>query len=102
MNMCLLEVAMCEKCRNSHFQLEGGVKVAGNCCCLLLHRVSLQNSGAKCISNYMPKCFHNFSVCFGNTSAKKLAKTQQKPLYITSAIAFTYLCIFLKGYVLVF
>ena len=26
MNMCLLEVAMCEKCRSSHFQLEGGVK----------------------------------------------------------------------------
>ena len=23
MNMCLLEVAMCEKCRSSHFQLEG-------------------------------------------------------------------------------
>ena len=26
MNMCLLEVAMCEKCRSSHFQSEGGVK----------------------------------------------------------------------------
>ena len=26
MNMCLLEVAMCEKCRSSHFQLERGVK----------------------------------------------------------------------------
>ena len=26
MNMCLLEVAMCEKWRSSHFQLEGGVK----------------------------------------------------------------------------
>ena len=26
MNMCLLEVTMCEKCRSSHFQLEGGVK----------------------------------------------------------------------------
>ena len=25
-NICLLEVAICEKCRNSHFQLEGGVK----------------------------------------------------------------------------
>ena len=25
-NMCLLEVAMCEKCRSSHFQSEGGVK----------------------------------------------------------------------------
>ena len=24
--MCLLEVAMCEKCRGSNFQLEGGVK----------------------------------------------------------------------------
>ena len=23
MNMCLLEVAMCEKCRSSHFQSEG-------------------------------------------------------------------------------
>ena len=26
MNMCLLEVAMCKKCRSSHFQSEGGVK----------------------------------------------------------------------------
>ena len=26
MNMCLLEVAMCEKCRSSNFQSEGGVK----------------------------------------------------------------------------
>ena len=26
MNMCLLEVATCEKCRSSHFQSEGGVK----------------------------------------------------------------------------
>ena len=26
MNMCLLEVAMCEKFRDSHFQSEGGVK----------------------------------------------------------------------------
>ena len=26
MNMCLLEVAMCEKCRSSHFQSEAGVK----------------------------------------------------------------------------
>ena len=26
MNMCLLEVTMCEKCGSSHFQLEGGVK----------------------------------------------------------------------------
>ena len=26
MNMCSLEVAMCEKCRSSHFQSEGGVK----------------------------------------------------------------------------
>ena len=24
MNMCLLEVAMCEKCRSSHFHLDGG------------------------------------------------------------------------------
>ena len=24
MNMCFFEVAMCEKCRSSHFQLEGG------------------------------------------------------------------------------
>ena len=24
MSMCLLEVAMCEKCRSSHFQSEGG------------------------------------------------------------------------------
>ena len=26
MNLCLLEVAMCEKCRSSHFQSERGVK----------------------------------------------------------------------------
>ena len=26
--MCLLEVAMCEKCRSSHFQPEGGVKIS--------------------------------------------------------------------------
>ena len=26
MNMCFLEVAMCEKCRSTHFQSEGGVK----------------------------------------------------------------------------
>ena len=26
MNMCLLQVAMCKKCRSSHFQSEGGVK----------------------------------------------------------------------------
>ena len=26
MNMCSLEVAMCEKCRSSHFQSEGEVK----------------------------------------------------------------------------
>ena len=26
MTMCLLEVAMCEKCRSSHFQSDGGVK----------------------------------------------------------------------------
>ena len=27
MNMCVLEIAMCEKCRSSHFQSEGGVKI---------------------------------------------------------------------------
>ena len=26
MNMCFLEVAMCEKCRSINFQSEGGVK----------------------------------------------------------------------------
>ena len=26
MNLCLLEVAMCKKCRSSHFQLEAGIK----------------------------------------------------------------------------
>ena len=29
MNMCFLEVAMSEKCRSSHFQSEGGVKILG-------------------------------------------------------------------------
>ena len=31
MNMYLLEVAMCEKCRNSHFQSEEGVKRLAIC-----------------------------------------------------------------------
>ena len=26
MNLCLLEVAMCKKCRSSHFHLEAGIK----------------------------------------------------------------------------
>ena len=29
MNMCLLEVAMCEKCRSSHFQSEGEFEDGG-------------------------------------------------------------------------
>ena len=32
-----------------------------------------------------------FSVCLGNTLAKKLPKTQHKPLHITSAMASAYL-----------
>ena len=30
MNMCLLEVTMCEKCRSSHFQSEWGSKKCEN------------------------------------------------------------------------
>ena len=36
----------------------------------------------------------NFSVCFGNASAKKLLKTQQNPLHITKAMPLACLSIF--------
>ena len=53
---------------------------------------SLQNSGAKHVGNKMPKQFKNFSICLGNMLAKrKLLKTQQKPLYISLAVASAYL-----------
>ena len=39
----------------------------------------------------MPRLFKNFSVCHGNTSAKRLPKTQHRPLYITSAITSAYI-----------
>ena len=54
---------------------------------------SLQNSGANSVGNKMPRQFQNFSVCFSNTLAKKLPKTQHKSLYITSAMASAYLSI---------
>ena len=64
-------------------------------------RCSLQNLGTKNVGNKMPRRLQNFSVCLGNTSAKKLPKTKQKPLHITSAMAsiFRY---FVKGYEMVF
>ena len=35
---------------------------------------NLWNSGAKYVSNKMLRCFHNFSICLGIMSTKKLAK----------------------------
>ena len=55
--------------------------------CLL----SLQNSGGKYVGNKMLGWFQNCSVGHGNTLAKKLLKTQQKPLHIMSAMALAYL-----------
>ena len=46
-----------------------------------IHHQTLQNSGAKYVDNKLPRQFQNFSVCLGNKSAKKLPKTQQKPIY---------------------
>ena len=57
-----------------------------------VHTVFLATySGVKYVDNKMPKRFQNFPVCLGNTSAKKLPKTQQKPMYTTSAMASSYL-----------
>ena len=56
--------------------------------CLL----SLRNSSAKYVGNkQIPGWFQNFSVCLGNTLAKKLQQTQQKPLCIMSEMALAYL-----------
>ena len=65
--------------------------------------LNLRNSGAKYVSNKMPRQYQNFSVCLGNISAKKLLKTRQKPSYITSTMASAYLGIIqhTKGYNLV-
>ena len=53
---------------------------------------SLRNSGAKYVENkLMLGWFQNFSVCLDNTLAKKLLKTQQKPLCIMSAMSLAYL-----------
>ena len=51
---------------------------------------SLRNSGAK-NNCYDSGAISEFSVFLGNTSAKKLPKTKQKPFYITSAMALGYL-----------
>ena len=59
-------------------------------CLNMTHR--LQNSVAKYVGNKKLRRFQNFSVCLGNTSAKKLPMTQQKPLFITAAMALRYLC----------
>ena len=53
--------------------------------------LSLRNSGAKHVGKKMLRQFQIFLVCLGNTSAKKLLRTQQKPLYIMSITASAYL-----------
>ena len=50
----------------------------------------------------MLRQFQKFSVCLGNTSAKKLPKTQQKPLYIMSAMASAYFSILPKSMIWIF
>ena len=61
---------------------------------------SLQNSGAKYVSNKMPRQIQYFSVCLGNASAKKQPKTHQKPSYIMPAMALAYQLILLILHVL--
>ena len=54
----------------------------------------LRNSGPMYVVNkLMPGWFESFSICLGNTLAKKLLKTQQKALCIMSAMALAYLSI---------
>ena len=50
---------------------------------------SLQNSGAKYVSNKMPKQFQNFSVCLYNISAKKPAEdsTENFAYYISNGFS---------------
>ena len=63
----------------------------------------LWNPGAKNVGNkLMPGWFQNFSVCLGNTLTKKLLKTQQKTLWIKSAMALAYLNILPRALILVF
>ena len=52
---------------------------------------------AKYTSNKMRKQIQNFSVCLRNAPAKKLLKTWQKALYITSTMASAYLGILPKA-----
>ena len=62
--------------------------------CLLksLCLLSLRSSGARHVGNkLMAGWFQNFSVYLGNTLAKKLLKTQQKPLRVMSAMVLAYL-----------
>ena len=47
---------------------------------------NLRNSDAKYVGNKMPRQFQNFSVFLGNTSAKKMPKTQQKPLWYSLGV----------------
>ena len=96
MNMCLLEVAMCEKCRNSHFQLEGGVKVAGNCCCLLLHRVH-QQLYAKVLSQFFSLLWQYISKKTGKDSAEtfvhNISNSFYIPLYFSKGLCFGFLTV---------
>ena len=81
MNMCLLEVAICEKCRSSHFQSEGGVKSLRTgvgqkmlgleegryfCSgvCTPLHAMDM--SGSNNIVNFIGQCHMQFLQFFHN------------------------------------
>ena len=64
---------------------------------LFIYCAAFPNSAAKYVDDKITRRFQNFSVCIGNASAIKLPKTQQKPLYITSAVTSVYLGILPKA-----
>ena len=66
--------------------------------CLL----NLRNPSAKYVDNKILRQFQSFPVCLGKTSAKKISKTQRKPLYITSAMALAYLNILPRALIWLF
>ena len=66
--------------------------------CLL----NLRNPSAKYVDNKILRQFQSFPVCLGKTSAKKIPKTQRKPLYITSAMALAYLNILPRALIWLF
>ena len=67
----------------------------------MLNCTSLQNSGVKYVGYQMPRQFQNFSVCFGNTSAKKTAEDSETFVYYVDN-GFGIPRHFAKGYDLVF